>query len=566
MPNTEKIYSRERLAQVVAEQKAQKRKVIFTNGCFDLLHPGHRKLIQDAKLLGDFLIVGLNSDASISRLKGPSRPVFPELLRAENLAALPEVDAVVIFEEDTPVETILALKPDLHIKGGDYRVEDLPEAGAVKAWGGEVKIIPLLPGFSTTDLLNTFAGDETLSFYLFANSPGEVAGFVKPVLKQLNRFFPKAQKVGVLLPCLFSTGEEKKVLESLGGFTEIVHARSYFSLFKRKPQKAVLLHFGGEFFYSALLARSWKAPLFSYLWANNWLDGYFNGYFIRDEKNRQRLIQQGISPRKLIFTGDLVADEVQDRISEAPQRQEAGGSPRLLFLPGSRLREIKGMTPLFLRTAEVVKAEFPHAAFSLLLSPFLPQAELEEWLKDIRPQEKIGGIAGRYQEGEIVSPQGARIRLTREFAEAENVDLAVSIPGTKTAEMAILGKPLLVVLPLNKPEDIPFFGLVGLLDVIPVWGPKLKGRLLLKIVDKFGFVSQPNINAGEAVVPELVKQLEPEEIGEKALELLKDPEKLRETSRRLRELYRDNFYSARRLLYHLLIFLAQGEEYGVSRA
>jgi len=566
MPNIEKIYSQEQLAWLVAEKKSQKRKVIFTNGCFDILHPGHLKLIKEAKLLGDFLIIGLNSDDSIKRLKGPSRPVFPERVRAENLAQLPEVDAVVIFNEDTPIETIRILKPNLHLKGGDYREQDLIEAEAVKAAGGEIKIIPLLPGVSTTDLLELFSRDDQLSFYLFANSPGEVAGFVKPVLKQLNRFFPAAKKIGVLLPCLFSTGEEKKVMESLGGFTEIIHSKDYFSLWKSKPEKAVLLHFGGEFFYSALLARQWKAPLFSYQWANNLFDRYFTAYFVRDEKNRRRLVSQGINSRKIIFVGDLVADEVMDRLYEAPETVEAAGSPRIMFLPGSRLRELKGMVPLFLRTAEVVKEVFPHSGFSLLLSPFLPQAELEAWWKEIKPLPKLGGVEGSFAEGKIISAGGAEIRLTREFAEAQSIDLAISIPGTKTAEMAIIGKPLLVVLPLNQPEDIPFFGLVGLLDIIPVWGPKLKGRFLLEISKRFGFVSQPNILAQQAVVPELFKKINPDEIGEKAVEMLKDPALLQVTSRRLKELYSDSIYSAQRLVYNLLIFLAQGDKNGNSRA
>lgn len=127
--------------------------MVFTNGCFDLLHPGHVFYLQAARSLGDALVVGLNSDASAGRLKGPSRPVVPEGDRAIMLAALESVDAVVIFDEDTPVRLLRELKPAVYVKGGDYKVEELPEAEVAAEVGAEVKILPFEPGYSTTALI-----------------------------------------------------------------------------------------------------------------------------------------------------------------------------------------------------------------------------------------------------------------------------------------------------------------------------------------------------------------------------------------------------------------------------
>lgn len=125
-------------------------RVVFTNGVFDLLHPGHIDVITAARSRGDALVVGLNTDASVRRLKGPDRPVRPEADRAYVLAALEAVDAVVLFAEDTPLEAILALRPDVLVKGGDYTMESVVGAREVRGWGGEVAIIPLTPDHSTT--------------------------------------------------------------------------------------------------------------------------------------------------------------------------------------------------------------------------------------------------------------------------------------------------------------------------------------------------------------------------------------------------------------------------------
>ncbi len=127
--------------------------MVFTNGCFDLLHPGHVSYLRAARSLGDALVVGLNSDASIRKLKGSARPVVPEADRATVLEALESVDTVVIFDEDTPVRLLRELEPAVYVKGGDYRVEDLPEAGVAAEIGAEVKILPFESGYSTTALI-----------------------------------------------------------------------------------------------------------------------------------------------------------------------------------------------------------------------------------------------------------------------------------------------------------------------------------------------------------------------------------------------------------------------------
>lgn len=144
-----KLWDRERLAEHL---RTDERRVVTTNGCFDLLHVGHLRTLQTARAFGDALVVALNSDASVKRLKGKHRPLVEQAERAELLAGLECVDYVIIFEEDTPIETIECLRPAVHVKGGDYRVEDLPEAAHVQKHGGRVEIVPLVPGRSSSRL------------------------------------------------------------------------------------------------------------------------------------------------------------------------------------------------------------------------------------------------------------------------------------------------------------------------------------------------------------------------------------------------------------------------------
>jgi len=128
-------------------------RVVFTNGCFDLLHPGHVRYLAAARALGDTLVVGLNDDASVRRLKGPARPILTFAERAEVLAGLAAVDHVVAFEGDTPLALVEAIRPDVLVKGADWAEQDIAGAAEVRSWGGRVERITLVPGVSTTDLL-----------------------------------------------------------------------------------------------------------------------------------------------------------------------------------------------------------------------------------------------------------------------------------------------------------------------------------------------------------------------------------------------------------------------------
>ncbi|MCB0417669.1 MAG: D-glycero-beta-D-manno-heptose 1-phosphate adenylyltransferase [Bdellovibrionaceae bacterium] len=147
----EKILPLAEIVSLCESWKSDGKRIVTTNGCFDLVHYGHARYLAAASRLGDRLICAVNSDASVRSLgKGSDRPLFPEQVRAYQVASLAVVDAVVVFSENTPEALLEALRPDIHVKGGDYRPEDLPETKVVERNGGEIQIIPLEPGYSTT--------------------------------------------------------------------------------------------------------------------------------------------------------------------------------------------------------------------------------------------------------------------------------------------------------------------------------------------------------------------------------------------------------------------------------
>lgn len=147
------IVSHKELARIVGERQARGERVVFTNGVFDLLHTGHVRYLAEARALGDALVVAVNEDASVKSFKGDLRPILPQGERAELLDALRVVDYVTLFGTRTPVPLIAQVRPALYVKGGDYALADLPETEVVRAYGGDVRILGLVPGRSTTNIV-----------------------------------------------------------------------------------------------------------------------------------------------------------------------------------------------------------------------------------------------------------------------------------------------------------------------------------------------------------------------------------------------------------------------------
>ncbi|MHB8828404.1 MAG: D-glycero-beta-D-manno-heptose 1-phosphate adenylyltransferase [Syntrophales bacterium] len=147
------ILSRKELKEAVERLREKGDKIVFTNGCFDILHAGHVRYLKQARAAGDILVLGLNSDSSVRKIKGEKRPIVPQEERAEVVASLRSVDYVTIFEETTPLNLIEFLKPDVLVKGADWREEDIAGRNSVLSWGGRIELIPVVEGASTTNII-----------------------------------------------------------------------------------------------------------------------------------------------------------------------------------------------------------------------------------------------------------------------------------------------------------------------------------------------------------------------------------------------------------------------------
>ena len=152
--NNKIFHSRESLVKVRDQWKHRQEKVVFTNGCFDILHLGHIDYLSKAADLGERLIIGVNTDASVSKIKGPNRPIIEEVTRLTKLASFAFVDGVILFDEETPMELIKSVRPDVLVKGGDYKINTIVGADFVKQNGGNVIVIPFLEGHSSTNYIN----------------------------------------------------------------------------------------------------------------------------------------------------------------------------------------------------------------------------------------------------------------------------------------------------------------------------------------------------------------------------------------------------------------------------
>jgi rfaE bifunctional protein nucleotidyltransferase chain/domain len=155
-----KILSRNELEDILGQIREKKLSIVFTNGCFDILHKGHVRYLADASELADVFIIGLNTDSSVKRIKGPNRPLQDQESRAFVLSALAFVDYIVLFGEDTPIELLRVIKPNVLVKGGDYQVESIVGYDLVNSYGGQVLSLPLVKGYSTTSIIKKISSER----------------------------------------------------------------------------------------------------------------------------------------------------------------------------------------------------------------------------------------------------------------------------------------------------------------------------------------------------------------------------------------------------------------------
>jgi len=386
-----------------------------------------------------------------------------------------------------------------------------------------------------------------MNIIITANSPGELYGWLRPLVKRLKQD-ESCHVILVLLPCAFSTGEERTVAIEKLHIDSVVSVRESLNfLFLRRPVEIlhkypphILIHLGGDLFYAAALARKFNIPAIAYKWANRLFDRYFTKYFVPHIKFKDKILKQGIGEDKVEVTGELVADSVFDELAEGSP-PEIRGKPVICFMAGNRIKEMICLIPFFMKIMEMVAEELPSSAFILSLSHFISEDVFRKILTFPVPRGFSGSTSRPVMENGrryLKTDKGikALLHIGGGCHAINSSDLLVSLPGTKTLEAAVMGKPLLLILPFNRPDLATFHGPVGLLDLIPYAGPLIKGQILLRIIHKMGHLALPNILAEREVVPELKDYLTPERVSGKILDLLGDRDLLDNMSKELSDL------------------------------
>jgi hypothetical protein len=401
---------------------------------------------------------------------------------------------------------------------------------------------------------------EPVNIIITVNSPGEVAGWLKPAVKAIKTL-PLPTSITVFIPpCTFASGGEIGVVRSLPEVDGAFGPREFIryilwggSLPGFKPGiTGVVLFLGGDLTYAMLLSKKLHYPAIAYTEGlATWIKS-FARFATPYPKMGERILAQGVPEHQLRVIGNLMLDAIQPRMTGDQVRQALGigRRPLLLMMPGSRPAHFEYMVPFLLQIAEHTQKAMPELAVAFSLSSFIT----DEHLQNLGgPFAELFGQSGEYIPGQALDngvPPG-RSRGTTGFIKTKSgawipawrgcpyelmgaANLAISLPGTNTFELAACGIPMIVVVALNYPERIPLEGIAGIIGNIPVIGREIKRRLLPKILAKMKYTAWPNRLAQDFVVPELRGIVSAEAVSAEVIRLLSDPGEYQKLAQRLK--------------------------------
>lgn len=379
-----------------------------------------------------------------------------------------------------------------------------------------------------------------MEFVLTTNSPGEVSTWLAPVVRALKARAPAARISVFLVPCAFATGAEASVVRAMPGVDRAYSPGEYWRHALAVPavrgfeRQGAVLFLGGDPVHAVWLGRRLGLPVLAYMERSSSMGRAFAELFVPDDRVRERVVRRGADPDRVHVVGDLMLDAVQPRRAPDQVRADLGldpARPVVAVFPGSRPLEMRAVMPFLMRVAEILWEGRRDLQCVMSLAPFVaPEAV------DGVPVPGLEGTQVRLErDGErwlAVTERGLAAPALQgaSYDIMQVADLALTIPGSNTAELAAMGVPMVVALPLNLAEIIPLPGLVHYLERIPVAGRRWKRAAVQRIHDRMPFVALPNRKAGRLIVPEVRGQLRPEDVALEAARLLADA-KAREVMR-----------------------------------
>lgn len=359
------------------------------------------------------------------------------------------------------------------------------------------------------------------------NGPGELMGWVRPFLRAVYRKAPDARVTVVFVPCPYATGHEAGITAAMYPKADVVDPRGYGRFLLRKPVKGMergngaLQYLGGDLFHATTIARRLGVQPMTYKFTRRSYCQSFVRFFALDDRNAAELRRAGAPPDRVSIVGNLVPDSVLGSLTAMPDGRAGDG---ICVLPGSRPMEVKHALPFFLRVALGIRKRRPGVAITFVLSPFNGDDELRSAL-EATPDAKMGGIGGKLaSDGRSVEVEGELFLVDRtgDYKALSQSRLVVTIPGTKCIECAVLSRPMLVAVPLNRADLIVMNGVAGYLNRVPIVGPPLKTMIVRAAERRFRFLTQPNIDADREIVPEMRGILQPDEISHRAAMMFDD--------------------------------------------
>ncbi|MFA4858572.1 MAG: hypothetical protein WC901_06470 [Candidatus Margulisiibacteriota bacterium] len=389
-------------------------------------------------------------------------------------------------------------------------------------------------------MTNTLNKQTNLDIVVLTNSPGELSALARPAIEALAQTLTNARIILVLTPCQYASGKEIEYANTIPGIARIVGPKEYqrWFFFNQRPAgltfnpKGIVVFLGGDLLHAAIVSRKLRYPAVAYVNDRLGWKKYFKKFFIPDELTYQKFKKKGLGEHQVKIIGDLMASPIPIPTSPASIAQKNNLDPAqkiVAFLPGSRTFQLNFMVPFFMDVVDLLVANQGGMQFVFSVSPFTEISDMQKLLKSGARLVTERGLTF------IVTALGNRILVTKDanYETISLADLCITIPGTNTAQLAALGKPMVMVFPLNRPDEIPMEGLMHFITRIPFLGRQIKKAAARWVNAQTPFFALPNIKAQQEIVPELRGILKPVQVAQKIIEILQSPPKLKIISEKL---------------------------------
>ena len=390
------------------------------------------------------------------------------------------------------------------------------------------------------------------------NGPGELMGWARPFLRAVFDRAPDADVTVIFVPCPYATGHEAQATAAMFPKAHVLDPKAYGRFLLRGRANAAatpgmhrgagaLQYLGGDLFHATTVARRLDLRPMTYKFTKRSYAQSFARFFALDDRNAAELRRNGAPADRVKVVGNLVPDGVLGSLSRSVWSTRGGSG--VSIMPGSRPNEIRLGLPFFLAVARELRRRKPDVKITFVLSPFNGDDELRASL-EARQDPRMFGISGTLRaDGACIEADGESFPIDRsgDYSAVANARLVVTIPGTKCIEAAVLGRPMLVAVPLNRADAITVNGLAGYLHLVPLVGRPLKSMIVRAAERRFRYVTQPNIDADREIVPEMRGVLHPADVAAKAAALLDDPAALDAMSDALSRIYLKDVGAAGRM-------------------